>query len=679
MFCISFFVAHAQKEYTLRKIDSLEQLLPTLADDTSKAEVLTNLANHYRQVDLQKSKDYALQTISLSKRIKDLTNLMRGYNNLGITFYSLSELDSAIAAFYNYGEACRQKGDSDALAWAYNNIGNVYTELGKYNFTLACYDTALQIRTALKDTVSIANSYINYGYVYKDLGKHTEALFYLYKALRTMESIGNKTGIAVACNFIGATYTRKNEWKKSNFYLTKAIEYCKQIHDYDGVGQAYISMAKNYKELKEKEKNRYYLLEALKLYSEINDQRQIAFVYSQLGELYKEDNKYAEAIAAYEKTIQIHEQSGSARSLPVNYANLAELELLTGKPDKALAHAQTALQIATESGSVEHQRQAARVLSQVFEKKGNATEALKYYKIYHQLNDTIQNTANIKVAEEIQTKYETEKKDLEIIAKKSELKTEVTKRRTQQFLWLGGVAILLLAFTFTYNRYRWKQKAKFDAELLKQQELRNKAIIEAEEKERIRIAKDLHDGVGQQISAVKMNLSALEHELKLEQTQKTKMEALLSLVDDAVKEVRGVSHNMMPNALIRSGLGTAVREFVNKLSATDALKINLQIVGLNERLESTTETVLYRVLQECVSNIIKHAHATEINIQLIKHAKNLNMMIEDNGKGFDVSIANSASGIGLKNMQSRVAFLNGTIEFDSTPNRGTTVVVDVPL
>src|SRR5690606_33746024 len=103
----------------------------------------------------------------------------------------------------------------------------------------------------------------------------------------------------------------------------------------------------------------------------------------------------------------------------------------------------------------------------------------------------------------------------------------------------------------------------------------------------------------------------------------------------AVKEVRSVSHNMMPNALIRFGLAKAVREFIDKIAATGALKIDLQIVGLNNRLESTTETVLYRVMQETVSNIIKHAEASKISIQLIKDEDSLTLMIEDNGKGFD--------------------------------------------
>lgn len=219
-----------------------------------------------------------------------------------------------------------------------------------------------------------------------------------------------------------------------------------------------------------------------------------------------------------------------------------------------------------------------------------------------------------------------------------------------------------------------------DAEIIRQQELRNKAIIEAEEKERIRIARDLHDGVGQQLSAVKMNLSAFEASMATDDSQRRdKMHALMGLVDDAVKEVRALSHNMMPNALLRSGLSTAVREFVNKIASTDTLKIDLQIVGLNERLESITETVLYRVMQECVSNIVKHADATHVGIQLIKHDRHLNMMIEDNGKGFDTSKANDMAGIGLKNIISRVHYLNGTVEFDSLPGKGTTVNIDVPV
>ena len=136
---------------------------------------------------------------------------------------------------------------------------------------------------------------------------------------------------------------------------------------------------------------------------------------------------------------------------------------------------------------------------------------------------------------------------------------------------------------------------------------------------------------------------------------------------------------MMPNALIRSGLSSAVREFVQRISSTDKLKVDLEIVGLNDRLEQTTETVLFRVLQEIVSNIVKHANANHVTIQLIRHDQEITLMVEDNGRGFDTSKIQEFEGIGLKNLFSRVEFLNGTIHFDSNPGRGTTVTVDIPI
>jgi two-component system NarL family sensor kinase len=131
--------------------------------------------------------------------------------------------------------------------------------------------------------------------------------------------------------------------------------------------------------------------------------------------------------------------------------------------------------------------------------------------------------------------------------------------------------------------------------------------------------------------------------------------------------------------LLTRGITAALREFVNKISTAGSLKVDLQIIGLTERLNSSTETVLYRVLQECVSNIVKHAQASYISIQLVKHNNHLNMIIEDNGKGFDTQKINNFEGIGLKNIISRVQFLNGSVDFDSTIGNGTTINIEIPL
>jgi len=197
------------------------------------------------------------------------------------------------------------------------------------------------------------------------------------------------------------------------------------------------------------------------------------------------------------------------------------------------------------------------------------------------------------------------------------------------------------------------------------------------ENERKRIARDLHDGVGQMMSAAKMNLSLLNNSTGMEPAEKTAYEKAMALVDESCKEVRSISHNMMPNALIKMGLASAVRAFIEQIESP-SLKVQLYTEGLNESLNKNTETVLYRVLQECVNNVIKHAAASNLDIALIKDETGINATIEDNGKGFDTSDKNKFAGIGLDNMQKRINFLKGQIEWNSKPGNGTLVAIHIP-
>ena len=228
-------------------------------------------------------------------------------------------------------------------------------------------------------------------------------------------------------------------------------------------------------------------------------------------------------------------------------------------------------------------------------------------------------------------------------------------------------------------RYRLKQRSRLQNEIMKQQELSAKAVIEAEEDERKRIARDLHDGVGQMMSATKMNLSALEAEVKFEnKEQQVSFEKIIGLVDESCKEIRNVSHNMMPNALLKNSLASAIRDFIDKMDKK-TLQVNLYTEGLDERLDSNVETVFYRVIQECVNNVIRHAQATLLDISVVKENDGISATIEDNGKGFDVADKEKFEGIGLKNIVTRVEYLKGTVDFDSSPGRGTVIVLHVPL
>ena len=248
-------------------------------------------------------------------------------------------------------------------------------------------------------------------------------------------------------------------------------------------------------------------------------------------------------------------------------------------------------------------------------------------------------------------------------------------------LWgLGFIALLMIiAGISLYHRKKVQTKLELQQAIMKQQDLATKSIIEAEEKERKRIAADLHDGVGQMMSAAKMNLSVFETELPFaNEAQKKSFENVMDLIDESCKEIRNVSHQMMPNALLKLGLASAVKEFIDKID-TRVIKVSLHTEGLNEPIDNNTETVLYRVIQECVNNVLKHSGADHLDISLLKDTNSISVTIEDNGKGFDCSDKLKFEGIGLKNIISRITYLKGTIDFDSSPGKGTLVAMHVPL
>ncbi|MEO6149949.1 MAG: sensor histidine kinase, partial [Mucilaginibacter sp.] len=224
-----------------------------------------------------------------------------------------------------------------------------------------------------------------------------------------------------------------------------------------------------------------------------------------------------------------------------------------------------------------------------------------------------------------------------------------------------------------------KQDARLQAEVIRQQDMAAKNIIEAEERERKRIASDLHDGVGQLFSAVKMNMDGLFSRVKFSsEKERALAEKTLALVDESCVEVRGIAHQMMPNVLLKLGLVSALKDFVSKLDA-NKLKVLVETVGLNERLDSDVEIVLYRVIQECVNNVIKHARATMLDIQLVNEDNEVSVTIEDNGRGFDTTDKAKFDGIGLKNITTRVEYLKGTIDISSAPGKGTLIAIHVPL
>jgi signal transduction histidine kinase len=205
-----------------------------------------------------------------------------------------------------------------------------------------------------------------------------------------------------------------------------------------------------------------------------------------------------------------------------------------------------------------------------------------------------------------------------------------------------------------------------------------KAVLEAEEKERTRIATDLHDGVGQILTAALINYNRLVSRFKNPTVEDNLLaDRTLALLNESYDEMRSISHQMMPNSLVKAGLAVAVKEMLNKVQS-ETLRVTLETQGLHERLDNQTETVLYRILQEIVSNVTKHSGANKLSIQLIKDADGVSLTVEDNGVGFNPKVV-GLNGIGLKNMMSRINFLKGDIDIDSAVGKGTLIAIHIPV
>ncbi len=300
---------------------------------------------------------------------------------------------------------------------------------------------------------------------------------------------------------------------------------------------------------------------------------------------------------------------------------------------------------------------------------------------------------SIEVAQKInnhenQREIDLRESKIKLLAQDIKLKTiHAQKQELTRNALIGSILSLLIITAFIIMYFVRKQRSeKLLADekvntLLKDQELKSVSdMLEVQEQERKRIAADLHDRLGSMLSTVKLYFNSVEEQIDHLKTQnREQYHKATTLLDEACDEVRKISHNLVSGELIKFGLVSALHQLKVTLNDTGKITMHVLAFGMESRLETATEISLYRVIQELMNNILKHAKATEVTIQLNKVDTNLNIVVEDNGIGFDVAEALKKGGMGLRSIETRVKQLNGTISIDSGKGRGTTSIIDIPI
>jgi signal transduction histidine kinase len=509
-------------------------------------------------------------------------------------------------------------------------------------------------------------------------GEYDQTLNFYLSAIKQFETANEPIGKAKVLNELGIFYRRQQQDSLSLVSFKEAYTLSEKAGDKGVMGTAINNQGILAQDHGEHAKAIDYFLKAQGIYVEVKDSIGVSYTLDYASVSHAALGNYQLAIELQLKSLDIRLRFKDTNAAALSLYSLAEYELLQ---KNTKASEQYLLECVSITERIKYKDLTAdcyKKLADLYANNGQAQKAYEYHVKYSSLNEEIFNEKRSKQINELQTKYETNKRiqQIELLTKDNELKESRT--RIIFIVFLGLLLILGLSAFAYFNFLKSKKQKEIDDAIIVEKELRSKSIIEAEEKERLRIARDLHDGVAQTMTAAKMQLEHFMDSVEEDNKMNSSLRNAFDLIKDAANEVRAVSHSMVPNALLKSGLVAAVRDFVQRMG-TDKTHINLIIHGLNDRLNENVETVVFRVLQELVNNIIKHAEATEITIQLVKEQLELSIMVEDNGKGFDIKTLGEKAGIGLKNIESRVEYLNGHVHFDSSIGNGTTVMIDIPL
>jgi two-component system, NarL family, sensor kinase len=309
--------------------------------------------------------------------------------------------------------------------------------------------------------------------------------------------------------------------------------------------------------------------------------------------------------------------------------------------------------------------------------------AYKYELEHANLKDSLMDSEAHEQIAFYQTLYETQNKEREIRLLKNEQElNELQLSQKNILLQRSRLRITILMFTLIISmlgasllvmRNRQKRMRLIDEQKINSQREQLKAVLRTQEEERIRFARDLHDGLGQMLTALKINLS---HGA----CNNGDANIVNTLIKDMHQEIRNISFNIMPHLLVQKGLIPALHQLACKINASGNQILLVTEHEVKHRFDPAVEIAVYRIIQELLNNIFKYSNATRVNVQLIQHKNELNIHVEDDGMGFDISKLEKGSGAGWKNICSRLRFIEGKIIFDSLPGRrNSTVIIDIPI
>ena len=414
----------------------------------SLLNVLNLLSNPSPEVKLEKGSD---------------TVIIKTLNLLGKKYLIISDYEQALKYLLEAQQQSEKIKFQTGLASAYLNMGNVNFYQGNFEKALANYLKCLKIRNELKDIRGMADSYANIGNIYWYQGNYEKALSSHLQALKIYEEIGLKTGMASCYTNIGNIYASYNNYEKALESYLKDLKISEEIGDKYGTATVYNNIGSIYLNQGQFDEALVNYFKSLKVNEEYNNKYEISISYRNIGGVYFDQGKYDQALNYYLKALKIREEIGDKLGISDSYNNIGTIYKMQNQFDQSYIYFNKALIIFKELEVKPNIESAYKNLSELFQKQGDFKRAFEYHKLYSDMKDTLLNEQSSKQITEMNTKYESEKKekDIELLTKDKDLQqAEIGKQKLIRNGSIGGLILALSLGFILLNRFKVTNKQK---------------------------------------------------------------------------------------------------------------------------------------------------------------------------------------------------------------------------
>ena len=551
------------------------------------------------------------------------------------------------------------------------------------NRSASTLEYGLELTSAAENDSAKAEILTKLSTVHYLQGEHEKSLETAINAIEVFESLNLPERVGSVYCAIGYQIKRR-DMQKANAYMQRGISILEMGAKSDALEAGY----NNYGVLKEMEGQldsaKYFYQLAYDMALTRNDSIALPYCLNHLAgvELLREN--FAAAKALFDEAYTIRNTRNEEYGILENLIFYGDLFQAQNQTDSAKAYYQKAIDLSYGVGFPYMRQYSYEQLAVVHEKAGNLKEALAAQKAFTALKDSLLDKQRTEQLAEMETRFETEKKEKENLILKQEKQEQqlVVSRQRAWLFGLAGAAIALLFLgLYLIQRNKRIAEAKRDAAIIEERERGLRSIIQATEDERKRIAKDLHDGIVQSLTGLSLRMQKQARSEKAKDSGlDEELNSTRSILDESIAEVRGISHQMMPRVLGEMGLIPALADMLEKSLGLTEIEYEFEHHNIDDqRFSESIEISLYRICQELINNIIKHSEAKAVSVQLLKTKTHLVLVVEDNGKGFEWNDPNSRNGIGLMNINSRAQAIHGEVNYEPSPEQGTVASIRVPL